>query len=122
MSGLAKKIMGGGVSFGAAKAINGDIATTLSGAGTTAGTATAMNAAVNVFSTVASGSGAILASCEIGDEQWAYNGGANALLVYPDTSSQINQLAVNSSVSVPTSTVMWFKRITSTRWIAMLSA
>lgn len=119
---LAKQMMGGGLSAGQAKAINGSTATALTAAGTTQGTGYAINAGTVVFSTVASGAGATLPSAEIGDEVYVYNGGANALLVYPDTSSQINQVAVNSSVSLATNTAMFFKRITSTRWIAMLSA
>ena len=122
MSGLAKQIMGGGISFGAAKAINGSVATGISAAGTTQGTATSLNAAINVIGTAAASTGVILPSCEIADEVWVYNGGANTLTVYPDSSSQINAVSVNSGVSLGTNTAMMFKRITSTRWIAVLSA
>lgn len=119
---LAKQMMGGGVSSGQAKAINGSVATALSGAGTTQGTATAINAGTAVFSTVAASAGAILPSCEVSDEVLVYNGGANTLTVYPDSGSQINAVATNGGVSCPTNTAMLFKRITTTRWIGMLSA
>ena len=122
MSGLAKQIMGGGISFGAAKAINGSVATGLTATGTTQGTGLALNAGTNVFGTVASGTGAVLASCEVSDQQYVYNGGANTLTVYPDSGSTINALSANTGVSLATNTMMLFKRITSTRWIAMLSA
>lgn len=122
MSGLAKKMMGGGTSYGQAKAFNGDVATGLTATGTTQGTGLALNAAVNVFGTVAASTGAVLASCEISDQQYVYNGGANTLTVYPDSGSTINQLSANTGVSLATNTAILFKRITSTRWIAMLSA
>lgn len=122
MSGLASKIMGGGISFGAAKAINGDVATGLTGAGTNQATGLALKAAVNVFGTVAASTGAVLASCEISDQQYVYNGGANALTVYPDSGSSINQLSANAGVSLAPNTAILFKRITTTRWIALMSA
>ena len=122
MSGLAKQIMGGGISFGAAKAINGSVATGLTATGTTQGTGLALNAAVNVFSTVAASTGAVLCSCEVSDQQMVYNGGASTLTIYPDSGSTINQLSANSGVSLAANTAMLCKRITSTRWIAMLSA
>ncbi len=122
MSGLAKQIMGGGISFGAAKAINGSVANALTATGTLQTDAYAINAAVAEFSTVGSGSGAILPSCEISDEVIAYNGGANALKIYPDVGSRINQLSANAAVTVAPSTTILFKHITSTRWIAILSA
>lgn len=119
---LARQMMGGGLSSGQARAINGSVATALTAAGTTQGTALAINAGTAVFGTVAASSGAILPSCEISDEVFVYNGGANALTVYPDSGAQINQVAANGGVSVGTSTAILFKRITSTRWIAVLSA
>lgn len=119
---LARNMMGGGLSAGQAKAINGSVASALTATGTTQGTGYAINAGAVVFGTVASGAGATLPSCEISDEVYVYNGGANSLTVYPDTSSQINAVAVNGGVQCPTATMMFFKRITATRWIAMLLA
>lgn len=119
---LAKNMMGGGLSSGQAKAINGSIASALTAAGTTQGTAYAINAGCAVFSTVAASSGAILPSCEISDEVYVYNGGANALTVYPDSGSSINQLSANSGFSLATNTAVFLKRITTTRWIAIMSA
>ena len=119
---LAKKMMGGGISAGQAKAINGDTASALTAAGTTQGTGYAINAGCVVFSTVAASSGATLPACEIADEVYVYNGGANGLTVYPDLGAQINGVAVNGGVTCPTATAMLFKRITTTRWIAMMSA
>ena len=119
---LARQMMGGGLSAGQAKAINGSVATALTAAGTTQGTAYAINAGTAVFGTVAASSGAILPSCEVSDEVYIYNGGANALTVYPDSGSTINQLSANSGFSLGPNTAVMCKRITTTRWIALLSA
>ena len=124
MSGLAKQMMGGGTSFGQAKAMNGSVATGITTAGTTQGTATVLNAAVNVLATVAGGAtGAILPSCEVADEVMVFNGdGADTAVIYPDSGSSINNLSANAGVNLAPATAIIFKRVTSTRWIAMLSA
>jgi len=119
---LAKKMMGGGLSSGGAKAINGDIATALTAAGTTQATAKAINSGVAVFGTVAASSGAILPACEISDDVWVYNGGANALTLYPDSGANINEQAANAGIQLATATGIKLKRITSTKWIGILSA
>lgn len=120
---LASNIMRGGYSAGQAKAINGAIATGLTATGTVITDAFDLVADANAFGTVAASTGAQLPNCEIGDSVWVYNGGANALKVYPDTSSsQINQLSAGTAVSLATSTVCVFMKITSTRWLACLSA
>ena len=119
----ASNIMRGGWSAGNAKAINGAVATGLTAAGTTLGTALALTADTCVLATVASGSGVSLASGEIGDSQEIYNGGANSVTVYPDTSSvQINGLSAGSGFLLGTNTMAYARRISSTRWIVNLSA
>lgn len=120
---LAKQIMGGGLSAGQAKAIAGTTATALSGAGTTLATGTAINAGFNVFTTVGSGSGATLPACEIGDSLWVFNNSAtNALTVYPDSGSTINQLSASIGILLAPYTGVIFSRVSSTGWIANLSA
>jgi hypothetical protein len=120
---LAKDIMGGGTSAGQAKAINGNVKSSVSAAGTTISDATQLNATKNFVSTVGSGEGVKLFNGEISDDQLVYNGGANALKVYPHSSSGIiNQLSAGSAVTVPQYTTCHFARITSTRWVATLSA
>lgn len=102
------------------------IATGLSGAGTTQGTATSVSSVINVFSTVTSGSGAVLSSTATADSQTAlqiiYNGGASPLKVYPPTSSAINGLPVNTPMILAIKTVCVFYFVSSTQWIAVLSA
>lgn len=119
---LARNIMGGGFSAGQAVAINGNIASAVSAAGTTQGTATALRADVNFLTTVAASSGAILASCQPGDSQIVYNAGANTLTVYPDSGSRINGGSTNVGVSLATNTACVYIRVTTTRWIGIMSA
>ena len=120
---LARNIMKGGWSAGNAKAVNGAVATGLTGAGTTLATALALNADTNVFSTVGSGSGASLPSCEIGDSCEVYNGGANSLTVYPDaTANQINALTAGNGFLLGANTMCYARKISATRWVVNLSA
>ena len=119
----AVNIMKGGWSAGNAKAVNGAIATGLTATGTTLGTALAITADTAVFGTVGSGTGASLPATEIGDSVEIYNGGANALTVYPDASNvQINALTAGNGFSLGVNTMCYARRITATRWIVNPSA
>ena len=119
---LAARMMQGGVSGGMAMAINGDVAPTVSAAGTTQGTATALVAGINVVTTAAASSGVELANGEIGDQQEILNLGANPLTVYPPTSAQINALAVNTGFLLSPNTAVKVRKFTATRWAGYLSA
>ena len=120
---LARNIMRGGWSAGNAKAVNGAIATGLTAAGTTITDALDLQADTNVIGTCASGAGVQLPSAEIGDSCEVYNGGANTCTVYPDTSTtQINAITAGTGVSLAINTAMYFRKISTTRWIAFLSA
>lgn len=120
---LALNIMKGGYSAGSAKAINGNVATALTAAGTTRATALALTADTNVIGTAAAGSGVSLPSCEIGDSCEVYNGGANAVTVYPEAAgSQINGLTAGNGFLLATNTMCYARKITSSRWIVNLSA
>jgi hypothetical protein len=120
---LASNIMKGGWSAGNAKAVNGQIATGLTATGTTLVTALDLVADTNVLGTVASGTGVSLASCEIGDSQEIYNGGANAVTVYPYISTeQINGLTAGNGFLLGVNTMCYARRVSTTRWIVNLSA
>lgn len=121
---LASEMMGGGLSAGTAKAINGQVASGVSAAGTTIADATALKAGHNVVTTVGAGSGVILPNSEIADELFVYNStGTNALTIYPPTSSStINQLTAGTGVLLSPYTGVLFKKATSTSWTAWLSA
>ena len=119
----AAQVMGGGFSAGQVVALNGtQSATTLAAAGTTQGTATSITAASNYVGTVAASSGVILPTSQPGDEFLIYNGGANALTVYPHSGGKVNGLSTNSGFTLATSTAVRCYAHTTTQWIAMLSA
>lgn len=119
---VALAMMRGGLSAGAAKAINGDVNSSISAAGTTQGTATALTAGMNVVTTAAANSGVRLSNTEIGDEYEVLNLGANPCWVYPPTSGQINGLAANAGHLLATNTAIKLKKFTATRWMGFLSA
>lgn len=95
--------MAGGASAGFMQAF-GNVAGGLVAAGTTQADALGLSSAINRVSTVSSGSGVRLPVCQPGDEILVYNGGANALLVYPPVGGKINALATNAAVTVGTGT------------------
>ena len=119
---LAKDLVSTGYSFGQAAGNNGQIATGITAAGSTQGTATAITASINVVGTAAASTGLILYNGNVGDTQVVYNGGANAITVYPPVGSLINGLATNAGAVLATNTTCKYIKITSTRWIALLSA
>lgn len=95
------KLVPSGVSPVAALAIVGDVATGIVAAGATQAAATQLPGVNNFITTVAVGAGVILPAGNIGDEIAVYNGGANAVLVYPPVGATLNNLAVNVAVSLP---------------------
>lgn len=102
------------------------VATALSGAGTNQAGATQVTSVLNVFTTVASGTGAKLNSSAALDGQTArqviFNGGANPLTVYPATGQNINSLAANAGhILAKNSTAMYYL-VSATQWVAVLSA
>ena len=119
---LAKRIMGGGVSAGMAKAINGDVNAAVSAAGTTQGTATTLKAAINAVTTAAASSGVIMEDVEIGDQYEILNLGANAVTVYPPTGGRVNAIATNGGFTLATNTAVKVRKFSATRWAAFLSA
>jgi hypothetical protein len=120
---LAKEIMQGGFSAGSAKAINGQVQSTITAAGTTISDATDLTAGINVITTAAASTGVQLFSGEIGDEQEILNLGANAVKVYPDsTSGTINQLSAGVAFTLAPNTACKARKFTATKWMAWLSA
>jgi len=119
---LSYKAFGAGLPGLVVQAISQDVATAISAAGTTQGTATELTAHVNVVSTVASGAGVILYSKSVPvDSQVIFNAGANELIVYPVSSAKINSLPVNTGVILPTNTAMEVIMVSTTQHIAILS-
>lgn len=119
----AVDIMKGGHSAMGARAINGQIQSAVSAAGTAISDATDLVASINVVTTAAASSGVQLPSAEIGDSVEILNLGANAVTIYPDsTSNRINALSAGSGFLLATNTSVWVRKFTSTRWMAYLSA
>lgn len=77
---------------------------------------------VNQVTTTASGTGVkLLAAPAAGQFQIVYNGGANPLRVYPQTSGTINQLSANSGHILPVATTCMYWAVTTSAWVALLS-
>lgn len=118
----AADIMTGGLSAGSAAAINGQVNSSVSAAGTTQGTATTLTASISVITTAAASSGVVLTDSMIGDEYDILNLGANAVTVYPPSGGRINAIATNGGFTLATNTSVKVRKFTSTRWAAFLSA
>lgn len=120
---IALDIMRGGFSSGQARAVGGQVQSAVSAAGTVIGDATDLTASINVVTTAAASSGVQLPNVQIGDSVEILNLGANAVTVYPDTTSgQINALSAGSGFSLATNTAVMLRKFTSTRWAGFLSA
>lgn len=120
---LSYKITGSGVNSLTVAAMGQDAAYDLTATGTTQADAYVLAAASNAFSTVASGTGAVLYSVTVaGDSQMVYNGGANALKVYPPSGEKLNALATDAPMTLAVNTACLFSKLTPTVWTGILSA
>ena len=120
---IALDMMKGGVSAGMARAINGQVQSAVTAAGTTITGATDLTASINVVTTAAANSGVQVPNGEIGDEVEILNLGANAVTVYPDASAnQINALSAGAGFLLATNTAVVLRKFTSSRWSGFLSA
>ena len=120
------QLLGAGFSPGQASALVSSSTTTgISAAGTTLGTATDLTTSLNLVSTAAAGSGVSLpAGYTTNDALLVFNDATgNSFYVYPETASvQINQMAVGLGVLIPNNTSCIFIKVSTTRWVANLSA
>ena len=92
-------------------------------AGTTQATATLLVNGMNGILTAAANSGVILNSNSLtSDCQVVYNGGANAVKVYPPVGSKINALTTNLPMILATNTACTFYFLSDTQIIGVLSA
>lgn len=121
---LSARMVAAGISAIQAQAIQGTVANTLTATGTSSQTASFPLAAdVNRFTTVAANAGALLPAMNPGDEVIIFNGGANALLVFPPVGGTINALGANNSYSVATATpLVIVVCVTPTLYLASQSA
>ncbi|GBQ90402.1 hypothetical protein AA13595_2883 [Gluconacetobacter johannae DSM 13595] len=88
----------------------------LAAAGTTQGSAAALVANVNLFTTVAAGGGAVLTAGAVGTWRKVLNRGAAALLVYPPAGGGIDAMAADAPVTILAGGVATFWQNSSTQW------
>lgn len=120
---IPSRLLGSGLSPLAATNVCGDVATTLTAAGTTNADALGLSAVINQVSTTALNTGVRLMVPESGSAVVVINSGANALLVYPGTGAQINALtATTGGFSVAAGGRALFVGTGSANWYAILSA
>jgi hypothetical protein len=120
---IPSRLMGSGLAPLAAVNICGDVADTLTAAGTTNADALALSAAINRVTTAALSTGVRLMLPESGSQVMVINSGANAVLVYPGTGASINALtATSGGFSVAAGGRALFVGTSSTNWFAVLSA
>ena len=119
---LGYKLFASGLNGLSVSAIVQDVGTAISAAGTTQGTATALTNTLNWLGTVAAGAGVVLYAGSAGDCQIVYNGGTNAVNVYPPSGANINQLAANIPHVLATHTACEYWFLSSTQIVGVLSA
>jgi hypothetical protein len=113
----------GAASIGSASGAQNSVATGLIATGATQGTALALAADINMFATVAVGTGAILPTLNPSDVSTVFNGGANALLLYPPLGGKINNLAANAGYSIAVATpLVEVTCVSATQYLARQSA
>jgi hypothetical protein len=120
---LGWKVFGAGLPGLAVQALCQDVMTSLTATGTNQATAYPITTAKALFSTVTSGTGAVLSlAATAGDSQVVFNAGANPLKVYPPTGAKINSLPTNTGVLLATNTGCEFHCMSATQWFGVLSA
>ena len=120
---LAKDIVASGMSGGTATALQGSVKSSISAAGTSITDATDLTASFNMISTCAASAGVQIPLLAPNESILVYNGGANAMKVYPGASTvAINQLAVGSGMVLAINTAVLFYGISSTQVAGFLSA
>jgi hypothetical protein len=98
------------------KTIQFPTSASVSAAGTTQGTGTALTSDHNVITTAASGTGVVLPTATIGRRIVVENKGANAVKIYPASGATVDALAANASITLPVDGVMFFNASSTTQW------
>lgn len=106
----ASRLTIAGLSAINAQAIQGTVANNLTATGSTQITALALPADICKITTAAASTGVIIPASNPGDGGTVFNGGANALLLYPPVGGKINALGTNAGYSIATATpyVDWY--------------
>lgn len=121
------EMMGTGIPADTARAVNlGQTASALTAAGSTQGTALALDAvsSIHLVTTAALNTGVRLPAASApsvaGDILYIRNDGANPLTVYPATGEFINALAVNTGKAVAVGSAAICIRISATVWVVIV--
>ena len=101
---LSARAVSAGFSAIQAQAMQGTAANNLTATGSTQATALTLPADICKFTTVAGSTGAIIPPANPGDSGTIFNGGGNALSLYPPTGGKINGLGTNAAYSIATAT------------------
>lgn len=101
---LASRMVVAGLSAVQATATQGIAANNLTATGTIQSNALALPADICKFTTVAAGTGAIIPPANPADSGTVFNGGANALLLYPPLGGKVNALGTNAGYSIAAAT------------------
>lgn len=118
-----QNMMGSGTPGLQAGAILGGASVGQTATGSTQADAFALSISSTQFTTVASGTGAIVPGfMQPGDYLTVYNNGANALLVYPITGAAINNGSANAGFSVAANKSARFTMLSPTLYGVLLSA
>ena len=97
-------------------ALNTTVSATLSAAGTTQGTATAITSTVTFITTAAAGTGVILPAPDLGTKATIVNHGANAVNIYPAVGHTIDNGSANAPLVLPQGCAVDVIGTSSTNW------
>lgn len=93
------------------------VGTSISAAGSTQGTGTALTKEINQITTVSSGQGVVLPTAVAGMAITIINANANSLLVYPATGAAINALATNAGFTqANANATIQYVAVSTTQW------
>lgn len=120
---IPSRLMGVGFAGMAATEVCGNVADSLTAAGSSNTDALQLSQVINRVTTTAASTGVRLMLPEPGSAVVVVNSGANALTVYPGTGAQINALtATTGGFSVASGGRAMFVGTSSANWFAILSA
>ncbi len=120
---IIKKLLGTGISGISAQAIVGSVGSGKTATGTNQATAMLLSDDMTIFSTVASGTGAILPSGSSGNDLYTVvNNGANAVRIYPPVSGRFDAGTINAAYQIPANGAANFKSVGSNNFVVEVTA
>lgn len=120
---LPSRLMGSSASAAFATQVCGDVSEVVA-TGTTQANSLSVTTAIVISTTTAAGTGVVLPPAEVGGSIIVHNLGANALLVYPNRSTDvINALGAGAGFSVAAAKMAFLVgRANGTGWVAGVTA